>query len=94
MSTLGLKGPQIIARSTSSPILRLLADLLAERRKAAKLTQIELAARLKRPQSFVASVENAERRVDVVELLNLADAIGFDASELIRELRDRATRLI
>lgn len=57
-----------------------------ERRKAAGLTQVEVAKRLKRPQSFVASIENAERRVDLVELLNLAEAIGFDPAALVTEL--------
>jgi len=82
-------GAQIIARSTSSPYLRLLARLLVERRKAARLTQVEVAQRLKRPQSFVASVENAERRVDVVELINLADAVGFDPADFVAELVKR-----
>jgi len=29
-------------------------------------------------QSFVARVESGERRIDVVEFLNIAKAIGFD----------------
>lgn len=70
--------------------MRLLADLLVERRKAAGLTQVEVAKRLKRPQSFVADVESAGRRVDVFELFNLADAIGFDPADLISELKDRS----
>ena len=38
----------------------------------AGLTQVEGANRLKRPQSFVSKVESGERRVDVVELSELA----------------------
>ena len=44
-------------------------------------------ARLNRPQSFVAKYETGERRIDVVEFLEIAEAVGFDPSELIRELR-------
>ncbi len=41
---------------------------LRQARKAAELTQAEVAARLGRPQSYVSKSESGERRVDVVEL--------------------------
>jgi transcriptional regulator with XRE-family HTH domain len=40
----------------------------------AGLTQVEVANRLKRQQSFVSKIESGERRVDVVELSELAKA--------------------
>ena len=49
-----------------------------EARKAARLTQAELAARLERPQSFVSKYERGERRLDVVEFGEVARAIGLD----------------
>ena len=55
-------------------------------------TQSEVSARLKRPQSFIASIETRQRRVDVVELLDLAKAIGFDPHEVIRRLSKVATK--
>ena len=55
-------------------------------RLAAKLTQEHLAARLDRPQSFVAKYEGGERRLDVVEFMEVAEAIGFDPAEFIRRL--------
>ena len=60
--------------------------LLIARRRTAGLTQEALAKRLGRPQSFVAKIENGERRVDVVEFLELATAVGFAADEFIVEL--------
>ncbi len=39
-----------------------------------------------RPQSFVSKYESGERRLDVVELLEVAEAIGFDPRVLIEEL--------
>jgi transcriptional regulator with XRE-family HTH domain len=45
---------------------------LKQARTDAGLTQIEVAHRLKRPQSFVSKIESWERRVDVVELSELA----------------------
>jgi len=45
---------------------------LKEARVTAGLTQVEVAHKLKRPQSFVSKIESGERRVDVVELGELA----------------------
>jgi transcriptional regulator with XRE-family HTH domain len=55
-----------------------LCELLIEARKKADLTQAEVAERLGKPQSFVAKYEGGERRLDVVEFLEVARAIGVD----------------
>ena len=60
---------------------------MKRRRFEANLTQKTLSARLKRPQSFVAKYESGERRLDVMEFIEVADAIGFDPAVFIRELR-------
>ena len=60
-----------------------LCDALIAARKAADLTQAQLANRLHRHQSFVARVESGERRIDVVELIVLARAIGVDPATLL-----------
>jgi transcriptional regulator with XRE-family HTH domain len=36
------------------------------------LTQVEVAERLRKPQSFVSKTEAGERRLDVIELLEFA----------------------
>jgi transcriptional regulator with XRE-family HTH domain len=63
-----------------------LRAFLVERRKALSLTQADVAKRLKQHQSFIARMESGQRRVDVVELLDLAKALGFDPREVIRLL--------
>jgi transcriptional regulator with XRE-family HTH domain len=60
--------------------------LLIEARKDADLTQEEVAERLRRPQSFVWKIENGVRRVDVIEFLEIARAIGFDAVTFLHKL--------
>ena len=54
-----------------------LVDELAIARKSAGLTQVELAARLEKPQSFVSKIERRERRIDPVELYDWAVALGI-----------------
>ncbi|MGX1586485.1 helix-turn-helix domain-containing protein [Brevundimonas diminuta] len=62
---------------------------IASARKAASITQVELAARLGKPQSFVSKVERGERRIDVIEFCQIAEALGQDPTELLREFIDR-----
>lgn len=75
-----------MARSRSSPRHTRLTRILAESRETAGLTQVELALRLRRPQSFVSKIESGERRVDVIELLEIAEAIGIAADDVIASL--------
>lgn len=76
-----------MSRSRSSPRYQRLGQLLIEARQAAGLTQIELAARLRRPQSYVSKYESGERRLDVIELIEVADGIGCQVEEVIAALR-------
>jgi transcriptional regulator with XRE-family HTH domain len=59
-------------------------SVLAQARRQAGLGQKELAAALKKPQSFVSSYEIGQRRVDVLEFLKIADALDADPMELFR----------
>ena len=75
-----------MSRTLRSPRHSALCVLLVEKRKKAGLTQAQVAKKLKRYQSFVATVESGERRIDVVEFLDFAEAIGFDPREAIKRL--------
>lgn len=55
-------------------------------RKAAGLTQAELAKRMKRPQSFVSKAEAGDRRLDIVEFIWLAQELGLKPEILVEEL--------
>lgn len=69
-------------RSSGHEALR---KALIAARKAAGLTQSKLAERLKCHQSFVARIESGERRIDVIELIVLARAIGISAETLLSD---------
>ena len=60
-----------------------LVRALVDARQNAGLSQQQLAAKLFRPQSFVARLESGERRIDVVEFTVLARVIGFDKNEVL-----------
>jgi transcriptional regulator with XRE-family HTH domain len=68
-------------QSTRHETLRL---FLIEKRKKAGLTQTAVAKKLKRYQSFVASVETGQRKL--VQLIAFAEAIGFDPREAIKRM--------
>jgi transcriptional regulator with XRE-family HTH domain len=74
-------------RSTFSPQYERFRELLVQARKAAELTQNDLAARLKRPQSYVSKYENGERRLDLVEFLDVAAILDIDVAGFIATLQ-------
>ena len=76
-------------KSLRSPRQKRLQDLLARVRQARKLTQAEVARRLKRPQSFVAKYEGGERRLDVIEFVDVAKALETDPRDLLADLLHR-----
>ncbi|MFC3123520.1 helix-turn-helix domain-containing protein [Pseudoroseomonas globiformis] len=73
-------------RSSRSPRHLRLIEILKAGRLSADLTQHEAAAKLRRPQSFVAKYESGERRLDVVELIEVCEVIGLDPQDLVAEL--------
>lgn len=77
-----------MGRTLRSPGHLALMAALKQARLDAGLTQTELAERLKRPQSFVAKYENGERRVEVVELVEIATAMGADPRDIVQIVRD------
>jgi transcriptional regulator with XRE-family HTH domain len=60
--------------------------LIIAARKKAGLTQQELAEQLSKPQSYVSKYERGERRLDVVEFLQLSHLLNIDPCNIIREI--------
>jgi transcriptional regulator with XRE-family HTH domain len=74
--------------STRDARYRRLLRLIVVARKSAGLTQSELGRRLRKPQSFVSKFELGERRLDLIEFLDVTTAIGCDPADLLREIRE------
>lgn len=77
-----------MAKTLHSKRHRRLAELLTEKRKLAGLTQAAVAKALDRHQPFIANIENGDRRVDLIEFLDLAKVVGFDPFEVLHQIAD------
>jgi transcriptional regulator with XRE-family HTH domain len=78
-----------MVRQFGSPRHEELRRLLVEKRLQAKLSQTELARRLRWSQGTVSKVETGEKRVTVVELIELAEVLGFDVSAAVKRIARR-----
>ena len=67
-----------LGKTLGSARHKALISLLIAKREAAGMTQTELAEKLGEYQSFVARLESGQRRVDMVEFLELARHLNFD----------------
>jgi DNA-binding XRE family transcriptional regulator len=75
-----------VEKSIYSAEYQRLCGLLRQLRHEAGLTQVQVAARLGVPQSFVSKYESGERRLDVVELGHVAGALGVTVREVLDRL--------
>ncbi|WP_321934413.1 helix-turn-helix transcriptional regulator [Paraburkholderia sp. J8-2] len=73
-------------KSTNTPQYRALLDRLIAARRASGLSQAEAASLLGRPQSFVAKIEIGERRLDVIEFLELARILNVSPASILENL--------
>jgi hypothetical protein len=76
-----------MARAFASARHKALRAFLIEKRLGAGLRQVDLAKTLRCRQDYVSDIETGQKLVDVVELMEWADAIGFDPKEAIQALR-------
>jgi ribosome-binding protein aMBF1 (putative translation factor) len=82
-----LSCPLFMRKTIHSPASQTFCSLFREERQKARLSQERLAEKLNRPQSFVAKIEKGERRVDLVEFLTIASAMGIDPVKFMRKLQ-------
>lgn len=69
-----------------SPSYRTAIAKLVGARMKAGLTQRQLATAIGKPPSFVAKIEQGERRLDIVEFIVIARALGVREADLIRAI--------
>jgi transcriptional regulator with XRE-family HTH domain len=67
--------------------IAVLGQLLTRVRERRGLKQQELATKLQMPASYLSKIENGTRRLDVIELVAIAEAMDVDAADIVRELQ-------
>jgi ribosome-binding protein aMBF1 (putative translation factor) len=70
-------------RTLGSPLDRAVCDFIVAKRKKSGLTQHELAAKLRRSQSYIARIETYQP-VSARELVALGRVLDFDLHEVAR----------
>lgn len=81
-----------MSRTINSQYHEALRQFLIAKRKEAGLTQAEVAQALGRHQPFISDIEKGQRRVDVAQLMELAEVIGFDPHDAIDYLNKSKKR--
>lgn len=77
---------EAMTKSLHTPEYTALLRTLIDARKRSGMTQQDVADRLGKPQSYIAKVEGGERRLDVVEFISVAKAIGENPTALFDRL--------
>ncbi len=78
-------------KSIFSPEYDIFRQCMIAARKDANLTQASVAKAIQKPQSFVAKYENGERRLDVIEFLQISHVIGVDPCEILRQIEQASS---
>ena len=68
---------------------KLFRELLVQTRENHSITQVQLASKLGKPQSYISKYERGERRLDVIEFIDIMLALDIDPEEFIKELRQK-----
>ena len=69
-----------------------LREMLRDYRRRARLTQIDLAARLNETQSFISKCERGERRLDLVQLRAFCTALQVSLRAFVADFERRCSR--
>ena len=75
-----------MSRTRGSARHEVLRRFLIARRRKAGLRQVDVAERLGKYQSYITNIETGQRRIDAVELIDLAEAIGFDPRDALKRM--------
>jgi len=68
---------------------RKMRELLRDLRKNAGIKQVELAARLKKPQSFVSKFESGEKNLDLLEVREICKVLEIPFIDFIQRLEEK-----
>jgi hypothetical protein len=76
-----------MAKSLHTPEYEYFRSLLVLARETVAMTQTEVSIKLSKPQSFVAKYEGGERRLDVIEFIDVCKALGVTPEAILAKLK-------
>lgn len=74
--------------SLHRPQYEIFRKMLVRAREVAGLTQVQVAADLGQPQSFVSKYERGERRLDFTEFIEIAGLLGINIAEFVETYQE------
>lgn len=76
----------MINKSTHSKLYHRIIARLRAKREGKGLSQYQLSQILKVQQSYVSKIETCERRLDILELMNICEALDLSFIDFVREI--------
>ncbi|WP_334156619.1 helix-turn-helix domain-containing protein [Oryzomicrobium sp.] len=78
-----------MAKSLHSRHYAIFRELLKQARERSGMTQVQVAALLGKPQSYVSKYESGDRRLDFTEFMEVANVLSLDTQAFIQQYRDK-----
>lgn len=76
----------MINKSIHSKLYHRIIARLRAKREGKGLSQYQLSQILKVQQSYVSKIETCERRLDILELMNICEALDLSFFDFVREI--------
>ncbi len=80
-------------KSIHSRKYKIAISLLKEARIVAGITQIQLAVKLDETQTFISKYERGERRLDIIEVRSICEAMDVNFIEFIKAMEKELNKL-
>ena len=73
-------------KSIHSKLYHRIIARLRSKREEKGLSQFQLSQILNVPQPYISRIETCERRIDILELMNICEALGISFIDFVREI--------